>query len=78
MLNWTGRVADGGPTSGNRIQHHATQAEDPSDDCKKISTIISLPIFVHQIPQIVTPLIIMCGAKLSERSIKQRVTSKLN
>ena len=50
------------PTSGNRILHHATQAEEPSVSCQKISAATSPCLTL----QIAIPLITMCGALLSK------------
>ena len=65
-------------TSGNPTLNYATQATEPNIDSEKISGVTSPLISGRLTPQIVILLIIMCGARLSEKPTKIRITPKMN
>ena len=66
------------PVSGPRALRHATQAGEPSDDCRKISLTTSLLISSNRTLQITISSIIMYGVRLWKTPINLRATLRTN
>ena len=60
------------------VEHHATNAIEPSLGCQKNSATTSPQTSGHLIPWIAVSLIIMCRAWLSKRPTRLRAAPNMN